>query len=701
MKKVIFAIAAAAMVFASCQKEELSDNSNSVAEDIKLSVTVAEPGSDDPATKAKIKSGWSSGDVISIYYDASTEKAFDITYDGSKWTSNNITNPGSARGKVKCLYNGTLKVASTDDYVFADDELTFNIENWKFLTGIQVVVSGLSSDDAANYTLACDKFAPLSDGGFAVGEDAITATLGTPGTPVTGIANADGAAFVFATADYSDSEQNLLFTLTDTTDPLATRKVKGYSFNETITDGTSQIKAYKISADKFQESVRLWYGGPLWAYSNIGAESATGYGYYFAWGHTDGYVYNGSSWVKASDPSSSITFDRTGYPNYKTDPYSDMARANWGEDWKVPTKTDFDNLLSKCDVEYVTTGAPGIKITGKGDYSANSIFIPAAGYCADSGLGSEGNGGFYYSATEVDSDDYSFAYALYFYLDQGTAWVANNKKFCGRSVRPIRNFITFADAAFKACCVENFDTNSDGEISPEEAQAVTAIDCSGKNITSLVGIEYFTNLDTLNCSDNTSLTTIDVSSHTSLTTLNISGNTSLTTIDCNNGIHIVAGAADKPISSISAQWAYVDDEKAVFFTFNGRVKAMSADETTNTWGHIGETTDAYNDNDGASNTDKIVGGAFWSSGAIWCRKKGSMWYQPAKNEMIAIYNNISSLNSALSLADGTQLEAFKYWTSNEDLDDYYFEAWYVDLSTGKVDVTFKSVNLNIRAIRSL
>ena len=695
MKKVIFAIAAAAMVFASCQKEELSDNSNSVAEDIKLSVTVAEPGSDDPATKAKIKSGWSSGDVISIYYDASTEKAFDITYDGSKWTSNNITNPGSARGKVKCLYNGTLKVASTDDYVFADDELTFNIENWKFLTGIQVVVSGLSSDDAANYTLACDKFAPLSDGGFAVGEDAITATLGTPGTPVTGIANADGAAFVFATADYSDSEQNLLFTLTDTTDPLATRKVKGYSFNETITDGTSQIKAYKISADKFQESVRLWYGGPLWAYSNIGAESATGYGYYFAWGHTDGYVYNGSSWVKASDPSSSITFDRTGYPNYKTDPYSDMARANWGEGWKVPEKTDFDNLLSNCTVEYVTTGAPGIKITGKGDYSANSIFIPAAGYCADSGLGSEGNGGFYYSATEVDSDDYSFAYALYFYLDQGTALVANNKKFCGRSVRPVRDFIFFADAAFKAYCVENFDTNGDGEISPEEAQAVTAIDCSGKNITSFVGIEYFTNLETLDCSDNTSLTTLDVSENTSLSSLNV------------NGCHLTSLKITGTLDCLIGQYVSANGHRGVIFSASSTVKIVSTNEEFGKmYGHYWTYMGANNYTDGSVNTDKIMSeskGCTASPTAKWCRDRGPTWYMPAKGEMEEIYKNLSKINSTLPLIGGKTIGTNgsypKYWSSTEHSNSY---VWFFNFKKGKSETGMKNCDdFNLRAVMAL
>ena len=51
MKKIFLAIAAAAMVFVSCNKEWFSENSNS----IKLNVTVAELGADETATKALIR----------------------------------------------------------------------------------------------------------------------------------------------------------------------------------------------------------------------------------------------------------------------------------------------------------------------------------------------------------------------------------------------------------------------------------------------------------------------------------------------------------------------------------------------------------------------------------------------------------------------------------------------------------------------
>ena len=420
------------MVSSSCSKAVLSDNSDSVTKSIRLNVTVAGLGSDDPATKAKIKTAWADGDVISIYYDSSTSKSFDITYDGSKWTGpENIAAPGSASGTVKCLYNGTIKVASTDSYTFSEDVLSFSITGWKFLTEIQVVVSGLSSSQAQNYTLACDKFTPLSGGGFAVGTDAITAALGTKGTPVTGIANFDGVAFVFATASYSDDEQNLLFTLTNTTEPLATRIVKGYSLNKVIDEDASKIKAYKISKDKFQKCVQLWAGGPKWAYNNIGAESATGYGYYFAWGYTDGYVHNGYNW-ETPDLYKENTFDSTGFPDYKTHTYSDMASAGWGPGWKLPGWTELDNLRYNTVIDMVTTGVKGIKFIGRGTYSAASIFLPAAGSGYDSKTYQVGSFGYYWTSKQYDNDE-----AYYFAFDENAFAYSYNDKFEGYSVRPV------------------------------------------------------------------------------------------------------------------------------------------------------------------------------------------------------------------------------------------------------------------------
>ena len=113
-----------------------------------------------------------------------------------------------------------------------------------------------------------------------------------------------------------------------------------------------------------------------------------------------------------------------------------MATAAWGSGWRMPTKDDFDNLRSNCTIDYVTTEPKGIRFTGKDDYSANSIFLPAAGYGNGSNLINAGGGGYYWSSTQSTS---SSAYNLYFNMVSGSSFVNSKNKYSGFPVRPVRS----------------------------------------------------------------------------------------------------------------------------------------------------------------------------------------------------------------------------------------------------------------------
>ena len=78
----------------------------------------------------------------------------------------------------------------------------------------------------------------------------------------------------------------------------------------------------------------------------------------------------------------------------------------------------------------------------------------------------------------------------------------------------------FPDENFGNFVGIHYDTNQDFKLSSTEIAAVTTMDCSYCEIKSLKGIEYFTNLKTLNCS------------HNELTALNVSKNTKLEALDC-------------------------------------------------------------------------------------------------------------------------------------------------------------------------
>lgn len=56
------------------------------------------------------------------------------------------------------------------------------------------------------------------------------------------------------------------------------------------------------------EGVQLWENGPLWAKTNIGANSPTEAGYYFWWGDTLGYKWQNSQWVASDGSVSGFSF---------------------------------------------------------------------------------------------------------------------------------------------------------------------------------------------------------------------------------------------------------------------------------------------------------------------------------------------------------------------------------------------------------
>jgi hypothetical protein len=62
--------------------------------------------------------------------------------------------------------------------------------------------------------------------------------------------------------------------------------------------------------------------------------------------------------------------------------------------------------------------------------------------------------------------------------------------------------VEISDANFKSHLLENFDKNGDGNISLSEAKTIKEIKCSGMEIENLNGIEKFTNLESLDCSNN-------------------------------------------------------------------------------------------------------------------------------------------------------------------------------------------------------
>lgn len=82
--------------------------------------------------------------------------------------------------------------------------------------------------------------------------------------------------------------------------------------------------------------------------------------------------------------------------------------------------------------------------------------------------------------------------------------------------------ICFPDAVFRSLAAQ-YDTDGDGFLSAQEIAAVEQMTVSGYNILDLTGIEYFTALQELDCSDN-HLTKLSLASLSQLKTLRCDGN---------------------------------------------------------------------------------------------------------------------------------------------------------------------------------
>ena len=222
--------------------------------------------------------------------------------------------------------------------------------------------------------------------------------------------------------------------------------------------------------------------GTLWATCNVGAEKPEDYGLYFAWGETVGYG-PGTSDGKDGDTTDGREFNWTSYKwmdhsknsqygclkytfadgktdgcwysgntyvgttvdgkTYKTltklEAADDAATANWGENWRMPTKAEQDELrnTSNCTWEKVMDGSTlkGYKvISKKAGYEGNSIFLPAAGYRSNSYLYYVGSRGYYWSS-ELHTDYSISARSLYF-LSSGVDWRFYDRHY-GRSVRAV------------------------------------------------------------------------------------------------------------------------------------------------------------------------------------------------------------------------------------------------------------------------
>ena len=202
----------------------------------------------------------------------------------------------------------------------------------------------------------------------------------------------------------------------------AERNGKTVSKNVNVVQGGASNVELKFNEENGHEYVDLGLSVE-WATCKVGSRKPEDYGNYYAWGETS----TKSSYTE----NNSKTFGKS-MGNIKGNSSYDVARANWGGKWRMPTKAEMQELIDKCNWKWTThNGVKGYKVTGP---NGNSIFFPAAGYRYWSSLFNAGEYGRYWSSTPYEDDD---NYAFHLYFGSGYHSMRSYDRDYGRSVRPV------------------------------------------------------------------------------------------------------------------------------------------------------------------------------------------------------------------------------------------------------------------------
>ena len=163
-----------------------------------------------------------------------------------------------------------------------------------------------------------------------------------------------------------------------------------------------------------------------WASWNVGASAPAEFGGRYGW---------------ADPPGEKRTTELADYPS-ATPPENicgteyDIARAQWGDGWRLPSQAEFQELVDNCTWEWTEmNGVTGRRATAT---NGNSIFFPAAASRDGETVSNQvGQRGCYWSGTLYPGNDARYAYYFYFY-EGNQQPTRNNRRYMGYSVRPVK-----------------------------------------------------------------------------------------------------------------------------------------------------------------------------------------------------------------------------------------------------------------------
>ena len=218
--------------------------------------------------------------------------------------------------------------------------------------------------------------------------------------------------------------------------------VRAYATNSFVTVYGNQL-SFTITNDEPAYVDLGLPSGLLWATCNVGADSPEEYGDYFAWGETqpkDTYDWSNYQYCNGSDNTltkycNDSDYGYSGFTDNLTTllPEDDAATANWGSEWRMPTKEEWQELYQNTTHTWTTQdGVNGRLFTAS---NGNSIFLPAAGYRSVDELYEADHFSYYWSSSIGTNPNG----AWYFDFDSVYYGVNCNYRDAGQSVRAVRS----------------------------------------------------------------------------------------------------------------------------------------------------------------------------------------------------------------------------------------------------------------------
>ncbi|MCQ2351785.1 MAG: hypothetical protein MJ003_07450 [Paludibacteraceae bacterium] len=421
MKKFIYMTVAALVMLTtlSCEKEKLSPKDNpssteSSVEKVDMVFSAVTSGTEKTTITDETVAIWSETDVIKVFTDKDTQGSPCAISDGAGTTSATFSGQCAKEGpwtavcpadKATGFNNGTVTLTMPENQTYAlntfasgalpcvaySDKESFFFDNSFGVLKLRLQLAAGRTGSVKSITLT-DKAGAKLNGTFTVNPSLspVATKGGADGTSSITLDCVNGVELSTSTAtefwfvvpegafasglDVKVTSTNDIEEVFSTTLPnkITAGKIKVMPISEivlkpaSIGRGTATRK--EGTGEVEIEWIQLWENGPQFAEYNLGATAVGGVGGMFCWGGHE-----------AGSRSSS-------HAQYDIQQSSDdAATLIWGPDWCIPTRDEMQYLIDNCTMVWKRAnesgyGVEGCFVTGKGDYSGNSLFFPVTRY---------------------------------------------------------------------------------------------------------------------------------------------------------------------------------------------------------------------------------------------------------------------------------------------------------------------------------